>query len=183
MIYRLIMISDEVDGFMREIQIDADATFFDLHEAILKACDYEDNQMTLFTMCKNGWEMGQQITLEVMDTASDEDCYVMKETHLNEFLEDERQHFLYTFDPLAERHFFFELSEIITGKHLAAPKVTRKEGNPPTQALDFEELFARNPIQTESTLDLDDDGDLYGDGIDDEVDLDGLDISDGNPYE
>ena len=49
MIYRFTIISDEVDGFMREIQIDADAKFLELHKLILEACGYEDNQMTSFT--------------------------------------------------------------------------------------------------------------------------------------
>ena len=40
MIYRFTIISDEVDDFVREIQIDPEATFFDLHEAILKAANY-----------------------------------------------------------------------------------------------------------------------------------------------
>ena len=68
MIYRFIIISDEVDGFMREIQIDADAKFLELHKLILASCGYEDNQLTSFTICENGWEKGQEITLEEMDT-------------------------------------------------------------------------------------------------------------------
>ena len=42
MIYRFTIISDEVDDFIREIKIDSEATFFDLHEAILKAAGYKD---------------------------------------------------------------------------------------------------------------------------------------------
>ncbi|MCQ2111790.1 MAG: plasmid pRiA4b ORF-3 family protein [Bacteroidaceae bacterium] len=183
MIFRFTLISDEVEDFMREIQIDSDATFFDLHKTILETCKYEDNQPTLFTMCENGWEMGQEVTLEEMDTESDEDSYVMAETRLSELIEDEKQHLLYTYDPLAERCFFIELSEIITGKTLKAPKVTRKIGDAPKQALDFDELFARNPINTDTSDDFDDE-DMFGDGIDDEeIGLEGLDISDGNPYE
>ena len=34
MIYRFTIISDEVDDFVREIQIDPEATFLDFHEAI-----------------------------------------------------------------------------------------------------------------------------------------------------
>ena len=40
MIYRFTIISDEVDDFVREIQIDPEATFFDFHEAILKSVGY-----------------------------------------------------------------------------------------------------------------------------------------------
>ena len=178
MIYRFIIISDEVDGFMREIQIDADAKFLELHKLILASCGYEDNQLTSFTICENGWEKGQEITLEEMDTDADKDCYLMAETELSEFLEDEKQHMLYTFDPLADRVFFIELSEIKTGQHLKEGKITRSKGEPPAQTLDFDEMFARNPIVDDSTI-LEDDDNLYGEEVDSsEIDLEGYDISD-----
>ena len=56
MIYRFTIISDEVDDFIREIKIDSEATFFDLHEAILKAAGYKDDQMTSFFICDDDWE-------------------------------------------------------------------------------------------------------------------------------
>jgi hypothetical protein len=177
MIYRFTIISDEVDGFMREIQLDADAKFLELHKLILEACGYEDNQLTSFTICENGWEKGQEITLEEMDTDADEDNYLMAETELSEFLEDEKQHLLYTFDPLADRVFFIELSEIKTGKNLAEGKITRSIGEPPAQSLDFDEMFARNPIVDTSSV-MDEEG-MFGDEIDSsEIDLEGFDISD-----
>ena len=75
-----------------------------------------------------------------------------------------------------------ELAEIITGKSLKEPKLTRQMGKAPQQTLDFDELFARNPI--DSSSDIDDEDDMYGDGIDDEeIGLEGLEISDGNPYD
>ena len=37
MIYRFTLISDEAEGFLREIQIDPEATFYDFHEAIIKS--------------------------------------------------------------------------------------------------------------------------------------------------
>ncbi len=177
MIYRFTIISDEVDGFMREIQIDADAKFLELHKLILKACGYEDNQMTSFTICENGWEKGQEITLEEMDTDAYEDSYIMAETELSEFLEDEKQHMLYTFDPLADRVFFIELSEIKTGQNLKEGKITRSLGEPPVQQLDFDEMFARNPIVDDSSIM--DDEDMFGEEVDSsEIDLEGYDISD-----
>lgn len=185
MIFRLIMISDEVEDFMREILIDSDATFLDLHKTILGACKYTDDQLTSFTMCESGWEKGQEITLEEMDTDSDQDSYVMADTRLSELIEEEKQHLIYTFDPLADRCFFIQVAEIITGQSLDKPKVSRSQGNPPKQTIDFDELMARNPVMTSGNeSDIYDDDDLYGDGIDDEeIGLEGLEISDGNPFE
>ena len=109
MLYRFIIISNEVDDFMREIKIDANSTFLQLHKAILESCGYDDEEMTSFTICDEGWEKGQEITLEEMDTSSEQDSYVMATTRLTEFLLDEKQHLLYTFDMLGDRMFFMEL--------------------------------------------------------------------------
>ena len=56
MIYRFTIISDEVDDFVREIQIDPEATFYDFHEAILKSAGYTNDQMTSFFICDDDWE-------------------------------------------------------------------------------------------------------------------------------
>ena len=67
MIYRFTIISDEVDDFVREIQIDPEATFFDFHEAILKSVGYTNDQMTSFFICDDDWEKGKEVTLEEKD--------------------------------------------------------------------------------------------------------------------
>ena len=140
MVYRFTLISDEVDDFIREIKIDSEATFHDFHEAILKAAGYKNDQLTSFFICDDDWEKEQEITLEDMGTSSDEDSYIMKETKLSDLLEDEKQKLLYVFDPLSERVFFIELSEIITGKDLDNAICSRKAGEAPKQTLDFDEM-------------------------------------------
>lgn len=177
MIYKFTIISDEVDDFMREIKIDADAKFLDLHKLILQSCGYKDDQLTSFTICENGWEKGQEITLEEMDTSSEVDSYIMAKTRLSDFLEDEKQHMLYTFDPLADRVFFIELSSIKSGS-IKEGVVSRSIGNAPQQTLDFDEMFARNPIVSDD--DIMDDDDLFREDVDmEDIDLEGLEISDG----
>ena len=176
MVYRFTMISDEADDFLREIQIDSDATFFDLHSAILQSTGYNAEQMTSFFTCDDDWEKEQEITLEEMDSSSDEDSYVMRETRLGELLEDEKQKMIYVFDPLAERVFFIELSEIIIGKELKEAACTRKEGKAPQQVLDFDDIMA---TQT-NNLDLDEN--FYGDKEFDLEDFDpeGFDMDGGS---
>ena len=121
MIYRFTIISDEVDDFVREIQIDPEATFYDFHEAILKSAGYTNDQMTSFFICDDDWEKEKEITLEEMDDNPEMDSWVMKETQLSELVEDEKQKLLYVFDYMTERCFFIELSEIITGKEMKLP--------------------------------------------------------------
>lgn len=136
--------------------------------------------MTSFFICDDDWEKEIEVTLEDMgNSSSEEDSFVMKDTPLSELVEDEKQKLIYVFDPLAERVFFIELSEIITGKDLEHAICSRKEGNPPQQTVDFEEQMANN-----TSLDLGED--FYGDqeyNID-ELDDEGYEMSDGgNPYD
>lgn len=180
MIYRFIIISDEAESFMREIKIDASATFLSFHEAILKACGYNNEDITYFTICENGWEKVQDITLEDFSTSSEQDSYVMRNTALNEFLEDEKQHLLYTFDTLADRKFFIELSEISKG-HLDEPVLSRSMGEPPVQHLDLDLLMQRNPV-VPANDDAFIDDDMTSDSFSDEdIEMEGLDFTD-EPY-
>ena len=174
MIYRFTIISDEVDDFVREIQIDPEATFFDLHEAILKAANYTNDQMTSFFICDDDWEKEKEITLEEMDNNPEMDSWIMKETRLNELIEDEKQKLLYVFDYMTDRCFFIELSEIITGKEIKGAKCTKKSGEAPKQTVDFEEMAAGG-----GSLDLDEN--FYGDQDFDMEDFDaeGFDVNDG----
>ena len=174
MIYRFTIISDEVDDFVREIQIDPETTFFDLHEAILKAANYTNDQMTSFFICDDDWEKEKEITLEEMDNNPEMDSWIMKETRLNELIEDEKQKLLYVFDYMTERCFFIELSEIITGKEIKGAKCTKKSGEAPKQTVDFEEMAAGG-----GSLDLDEN--FYGDQDFDMEDFDaeGFDVNDG----
>jgi Plasmid pRiA4b ORF-3-like protein. len=170
MVFRFLLLSDEVEDFKREIQIDADATFFDLHKAIIKSVDYQEGEMTSFFICSDNWEKEQEITLVEMDTSPDEDSYTMEASVLDDFLEDERQKLMYVFDYLTDRAFFMELREIITGKSLPEAVCTKSLGNPPSQTIDFDTVAA-----TSTSLDMGEN--FYGDeGYDmDELDAEGFD--------
>lgn len=135
MIYRFTLISDEVDDFVREIQIDPEATFYDFHEAIVKSVGYTNDQMTSFFICDDDWEKEKEITLEEMDDNPEMDSWVMKDTTISELIEDEKQKLLYVFDYMTERCFFIELSEIITGKEMKGAKCTKRKAMPRNRLL------------------------------------------------
>ena len=182
MIYRFTIISDEVDDFVREIQIDPEATFFDFHEAILKAAGYTNDQMTSFFICDDDWSKNTEITLVEMDTTSEVDNYIMEDTRLEELLEDEHQKLLFVFDYMTERAFFMELREIIPGKDLDKPVCSKSIGKAPVQIMSFDEIDTKA-----SNTDIGED--FYGDSEYDidELDKEGFDgLGDGpmdNPYD
>jgi hypothetical protein len=175
-------LSDEVDDFRRDITIDSDATFYDLHEAILDSVGYKKDQMTSFFTCDEVWMKEKEITLVEMDTSSEEDSYVMDATRLSSLLDEERQKLVYVFEVLTERVFFMELKEIITGKNQPKAQCVNSIGNPPVQITDFEAFESKLQIPVPSL-----DEDFFGD--DDAVNLDEYDeedfgdLSEGNPFE
>ncbi len=182
MLFRFLILSDEVDDFKREIKIDSEATFLDLQNAILDSVGYTKDQMTSFFICDDDWTKKTEITLVEMDTSSDEDSYVMADTRLDELLEDEHQKLLFVFDYMTERAFFMELREIVPGKDLDAPICSKSAGTPPAQMISIEEFEAKNPTPEVGE-------DFYGDSEYDidELDRDGFDgLSEGpmdNPYD
>jgi hypothetical protein len=182
MIFRFLILSDEVDDFKREIKIDSEATFLDLYNIIMDSVGYTKDQMCSFFICDEDWSKKTEITLVEMDTSSEVDNYIMKDTVLDQLLEDEHQKLLFVFDYLTERAFFMELREIITGKSLDKPVCSKSVGQPPVQTMSFDEVESKN-----TSSDLGED--FYGDSEydEDELDKDGFEgLGDGpldNPYD
>jgi hypothetical protein len=143
MVFRFLILSDEAANFKREIRISSEATFLDLHHAILDAVQYTRNEMCSFFICDDDWRKKVEITLVDMGASADEDIYLMEDTALEALLEDEQQKLLYVFDYMYERAFFMELSEIIPGKNLEKPLCLLSIGQPPAQTLTIDEVEKR----------------------------------------
>lgn len=162
MIYKFRLVSDEVDNFKREIAIDADASFLSLRNAICESVGYDKGQMNSFFLCDNGWEKGKEITLEDMGSDSSEDVYLMDESIISDFIEDEGQRLIFVFDYLTDRAFFMELKKTEPGKHLQDPLCTLSLGQAPAQFVDIDEFDAKIDAKTASAAATDIDEDFYG---------------------
>ena len=175
MVYKFRLLSDEVDDFRRDIEIDSDATFIELHKAILESVGYPDDQMTSFFICNEKWIKEIEITREDMGSMSEEENYIMDETVIGDLVEEEKQKLMYVFDPLADRVFYMELSKSELGKDIDAPVCTRSVGDAPAQMLDREELMSKNPVSTAGDEFSED---FYGSDEynDDALDPDGFDM-------
>ena len=137
MIFKFLILSDEVDDFKREINIDADATFLDLYNTIIDSVGYSKEEMASFFLSDDKWRKKQEITLVEMDTDSDVDSFVMEDCVLSDYLEDEKQKLMFVFDYFNDRALYIELSEIIPGKNLNKAVCTFSEGDAPSQTIAF----------------------------------------------
>ena len=181
MVLKFRMVSDEVDGFLREYEIDSEATFLDLCKVILESCGYPDDQMTSFYVCNDEWERGEQITREDMGTsAADTDMFVMGRVALGDFIEDKGQKLEFVFDPFSERSFFLNVREILTGQDLKRALVKRVRGDAP---IHIAELGLSAPVAQKVTPIAEDEEELFTavDFDDEDFDPEGFEISQA-PY-
>lgn len=176
MIFNFRLVSDEVDNFKREIEIDADDTFLDLRNAICDAVQYDRSEMCSFFLCDDSWEKEKEITLEDMGTDSDEDTYLMDECILSDYLDDEGQKLMFVFDYMTDRAFFLQLKKIITGKSLKDPVCTLSMGKAPDQHIDMKRFEAEIDAKAAKQVSLEDFGeDFDEDGYnEDEFDPEGF---------
>lgn len=165
MIYKIHFMSEEVDNFKLTFEASSEATFLDLHKAILAAVGYPDDQMTSFFMCNDRWEKGQEVTLVEMPDTFDYDNMTMENTHLDELLYEAKQRMLYVFDPMYERCFFGSLTKVEPG-NMEGVKLTEKRGKAPQQ------LQTEDPVAKTTSSDLDLDNDFFGNDAYDEGDID-----------
>lgn len=197
MIFRFIMLSDEVENFKREYKLDSESTFLDLRDIIIESVGYDKGDMSSFFICDNQWNKEKEITLVDMGTRSEEDSLIMEESILGDFLEDERQKLMFVFDYLNERAFFMELREIVFGENLDKPEVTKSVGKAPEQSLIIEEEMPVVVVPVPQPIEEDDDfnedfeeeedneDEFYGDDgfNEDELDDDSLEDFEGGEGE
>lgn len=162
MIFTFRIVSDEVDNFRRDIQIDADATFLDLRNAIYDSVGYDKNQMCSFFLCDKEWERDRnhEITLADMDLDSG-DAALMEDTILSDELDDEGQRLMLTFDYLNDRSFYIELKRTETGKSLVDALCTTSMGHAPAQEIALE-VPESTPAKNAAKTVTDFDEEFYG---------------------
>lgn len=177
MIYRFRMVSDEADDFKREIEIDADSTFVKLRDAIDKSVGYEPAPMCSFFVCDDGWEKGQEITLEDMGLDTSSDTYLMDDTVISDFIEDEGQRLIYVFDYMTDRSFFLELKESRPGEYLDEAVCVASRGQAPEQHVDLDDFEEKIDAKAAREAATDLDADFYGNDeySDDEFEAAGFD--------
>lgn len=184
MIYKIKFISAETEGFQRVIEIDSDASFLDLNKIVLSACGFPDDQMTSFYVCDEDWERGQQITREDMGgSTTEEDFYVMAETRLSEFIDDEEQNLEFVFDPFSDRVFYMTVKEIVPGQTLKQARVVKSQGEPPRQIAELDFSLPPSASKGGATVAGDGEDAYFDDGgsfNDDELDLEGFEIVEGS---
>ena len=140
MIFRIRIILDTKEDIIRDIEIENNSTFKDLHTEILKSFQFDGNEMASFYLSNDNWDQGKEISLL---SFQEEDELIMENCPLDLIINENQKKFIYIYDFLNLWIFFveiFEINPIIVGAKY--PKLIFSLGKLPEKAPDknFEKI-------------------------------------------
>jgi hypothetical protein len=110
-------------------------TFYDLHEVILKAFEFDNKHQATFYRSNDNWQRGREISLEKYDKPYKAAPLLMKETTIGSEIKDPNQKFIYVYDFAKHWTFLVELINVSKEENpkITYPSMIRKEGIAPSQ--------------------------------------------------
>src|SRR5436190_23806280 len=131
--FRVYMQEDE--SVYRDIAIRHSQKFIDLHEAILRAYDFDSKHKATFFHSNDHWQQGREISLEVYEGEHKAPPLLMGETAIGTEIRDTNQKFVYKYD--FNKNWMFLVERINVSKEenpiLSYPATVRTEGIAPSQ--------------------------------------------------
>ncbi len=112
MIYKIRIILDAKEDIFRDIEIEADNSMEEFHNAIAQSFGFLGNEMASFYTCDNDWKQDEEIALFDM-SESGSDVRLMNETFLEDVLTEKTPKLIYVYDFLNMWTFFVELADIV----------------------------------------------------------------------
>ena len=126
---------EEDDSVYRDVAIRHTQVFSQLHEAILKAYEFDSKHQATFYRSNDNWQRGREISLEKYDRTYKVAPLLMSETTIGSEIRDPNQKFVYVYDFNRNWSFLVELINVSKeeSSKLDYPAVVRKEGIGPSQ--------------------------------------------------
>lgn len=127
---------EEDDTVYRDIALKHTQTFYELHQSILKAYEFDSIHEAIFFRSNDLWQRGRAISLEKYEGVEYKvDPLDMIETIIGSEIKDTEQKFIYVYDLKKNWTFHIQLINISKEENLKLtyPAITRKEGIGPSQ--------------------------------------------------
>jgi hypothetical protein len=170
---------EEDDSVYRDIAIQHKQTLLQLHQAILKAYEFDQKHQATFYRSNDQWQRGKEISLEKYDKNYKVPPLLMSETTIGTEIFDPNQKFIYQYDFAKNWSFMVELILVTKEENpkLTYPNIVRTEGIAPSQ-YGTRSLVGDKLAEMEEKYDLASDADGFGeegDESEDGADLFGAD--------
>ncbi|HTE09285.1 MAG TPA: hypothetical protein VK628_10965 [Flavitalea sp.] len=126
---------EEDDSIYRDLAIKHIQTFNELHQAILKAYEFDSKHQATFYRSNDAWLRGREISLEKYDRNYKVPPLLMSETTIGSEIKDPNQKFIYVYDFVRNWSFLLELIGVSKeeSSKITYPAVVKKEGIGPSQ--------------------------------------------------
>ena len=126
---------EDDDSIYRDVVIRHTQSFFELHEAILKAYEFDNKHKATFFRSNDHWQRGREISLEVYEKDYKAAPLLMKDTTVGSEIKNPGQKFIYNYDFNKNWSFMIELINVSKEENakLSYPTTVRTEGIAPSQ--------------------------------------------------
>lgn len=172
-IFKIRVLSDEVDDFVREYEVPVEIDLLGLHDVMCSDLEYDSDNFCSFFAANEKWEKMQEYTLIDMEEEDDDDDGVvalpMEGTLLGRVLSEGVRKLIFMFDLFAARSLFVDIADMKEGDEAALyPRVAFAAGDPPSQT-DAESLMSDEDPFSDMMSDFDDfegsEDDTYSDDL------------------
>ena len=126
---------EDDDSIYRDVVIRHTQSFFELHEAILKAYEFDNKHKATFFRSNDHWQRGREISLDVYEKDYKAAPLLMKDTTVGSEIKNPGQKFIYNYDFNKNWGFMVELINVSKEENakLSYPATVRTEGIAPSQ--------------------------------------------------
>ena len=126
---------EDDDAVYRDVVIKHTQHFSDLHNAILKAYEFDNKHQATFYRSNDHWQRGREISLEKYDREYKAEPLLMIDTSIGSEIRDTNQKFVYVYDFTKNWTFLVELINVSKEESLKInyPATSRVEGIGPQQ--------------------------------------------------
>ena len=128
---------EEDDAIYRDVMVKHTQHFFDLHQIILKAFEFDEKHDATFFRSNEKWQRGREISKAVYEKNYVVPPLMMDEVAIGSEILDTNQQFVYVYDFAKSWTFLIQLIQVIKNAdadmELTYPMVSRIEGVGPMQ--------------------------------------------------
>src|ERR1044072_6276149 len=126
---------EDDDAVYRDVVIKHTQTFFDLHNAILKAYEFDNKHQATFYRSNDNWQRGREISLAKYDKPYKVAPLLMESTVIGSEIKDPNQKFIFVYDFVKNWTFLVELINVSKeeSSKIDYPAVIKSEGIAPSQ--------------------------------------------------
>lgn len=134
-ILRFRIYLEEDDSVYRDVAIRHKQHFLQLHQAILKAYEFDSKHQATFYRSNDNWQRGKEITLEKYNKTYRVEPLLMSSTLIGSEIFEPNQKFIYVYDFVKNWSFQVELINVSKEENprLEYPAIMRTEGIGPSQ--------------------------------------------------